>query len=82
MFQKAAKLQEMSTKPVYIPKIDLDHELIKGIYQGAMDLKNELKRSLKQLQQKAEESIGPGNNSDPTHGGLNAFSIGCGSALS
>lgn len=59
--EKAAKLQEMSTKPVYIPKIDLDHELIKGVYQGAMDLKNELKCSLKQLQEKAEESVGPGD---------------------
>nr|XP_048302824.1 E3 ubiquitin/ISG15 ligase TRIM25 [Myodes glareolus] len=58
--EKAAKLQELSTKPVYIPKIDLDHELIKGVYQGAMDLKNELKRSLKQPQEKAEESVGPG----------------------
>lgn len=28
--EKAAKLQEVSTKPVYIPKIDLDHDLIKG----------------------------------------------------
>ncbi|CAO2644786.1 E3 ubiquitin/ISG15 ligase TRIM25 [Lemmus lemmus] len=60
--EKATKLQEMSTKPVYIPKIDLDHELIKGVYQGTMDLKNELKRSLKQLQEKkAEESVGPGD---------------------
>ena len=66
MFQKAAKLREVSTKPVYIPKIDLDHELIKAIYQGAMDLKNDLKRSIKQVQERAEASIGRGNNSDPT----------------
>ncbi|XP_057632298.1 E3 ubiquitin/ISG15 ligase TRIM25 [Chionomys nivalis] len=59
--EKAAKLQEVSTKPVYIPKIDLDHELIKAVHQGAMDLKNELKRSIKQLHERAEESIGPGD---------------------
>lgn len=59
--EKAAKLREVSTKPVYIPKIDLDHEMIKAVYQGAMDLKNDLKRSIKQLQERAEESIGPGD---------------------
>ncbi|XP_051014227.1 E3 ubiquitin/ISG15 ligase TRIM25 [Acomys russatus] len=65
--EKAAKLQGVSTKPVYIPKVDLDSELIKGIYQGAVDLKAELKLSLKQLQEKAEEPSASGNNSDPTH---------------
>ncbi|XP_031206718.1 E3 ubiquitin/ISG15 ligase TRIM25 isoform X1 [Mastomys coucha] len=50
--EKAAKLQEESTKPVFIPKIELDHDLIKGIYQGAVDLKRELKLSLKQVQEK------------------------------
>lgn len=64
-FQKAAKLQGTSTKPVYIPKVDADHELIKGVYQSALDLKGELKRSLKQLQKKVEESPGSGNSSDP-----------------
>lgn len=56
--EKAAKLQGTSTKPVYIPKVDADHELIKGVYQNALDLKGELKRSLKQLQKKVEESPG------------------------
>ncbi|XP_006972084.1 E3 ubiquitin/ISG15 ligase TRIM25 [Peromyscus maniculatus bairdii] len=56
--EKAAKLQGTSTKPVYIPKVDADHELIKGVYQSALDLKGELKRSLKQLQKKVEESPG------------------------
>lgn len=63
--EKAAKLQEVSTKPVYIPKIDLDHDLIKGVYQGALDLKSELKLSLKQLQEKkAEEPCNSGNVGD------------------
>ncbi|XP_028734038.1 E3 ubiquitin/ISG15 ligase TRIM25 [Peromyscus leucopus] len=56
--EKAAKLQGTSTKPVYIPKVDADHELIKGVYQSALDLKGELRRSLKQLQKKVEESPG------------------------
>ena len=64
MFQKAAKLQGESTKPVYIPKIDLDHDLIMGIYQGAADLKSELKHSIKKLQKKSEEHNGSGNSGD------------------
>ncbi|KAL1779445.1 E3 ubiquitin/ISG15 ligase TRIM25 [Sigmodon hispidus] len=63
--EKAAKLEGMTTKPVYIPKIDPDHELVKGVYQSALDLKSELKRSLKQLQdRKAEESLGSGDMGD------------------
>uniref|UniRef100_A0A8C0XQH1 E3 ubiquitin/ISG15 ligase TRIM25 n=1 Tax=Castor canadensis TaxID=51338 RepID=A0A8C0XQH1_CASCN len=52
---KAAKLQGVSTKPVYIPKVEMDYELMKGVYQGAFDLKNELKRSVRQLQEKKPE---------------------------
>ncbi|XP_052613527.1 E3 ubiquitin/ISG15 ligase TRIM25 [Peromyscus californicus insignis] len=62
--EKAAKLQGTSTKPVYIPKVDADHELIKGVYQSALDLKGELRRSLKQLQKKVEESPGSGDLGD------------------
>nr|AAH34276.1 Trim25 protein [Mus musculus] len=64
--EKAAKLQGESTKPVYIPKIDLDHDLIMGIYQGAADLKSELKHSIKKLQKKSEEHNGSGNKGDQT----------------
>ncbi|XP_052050222.1 E3 ubiquitin/ISG15 ligase TRIM25 [Apodemus sylvaticus] len=65
--EKAAKLQGESTKPVFIPKIDLDHDLIKGTYQGALDLKGELKVSLKQIQEKkAEEYHGSGNTGNHT----------------
>lgn len=63
--EKAAKLQGVSTKPVYVPKIELDHELIKGVYQSALDLKTELKHSLKQQQEKkAEETFASGNVGD------------------
>lgn len=58
MFQKAAKLQAISTKPVYVPKVELNHELIKGVCQSTMDLKTELKRCLR----KPEEPITSGNH--------------------
>ncbi|XP_006758754.1 PREDICTED: E3 ubiquitin/ISG15 ligase TRIM25 [Myotis davidii] len=45
--EKAAQLQAVSTKPVYVPKVELNHELIKGVYQSTLDLKTELKRCLK-----------------------------------
>ncbi|KAG8518262.1 E3 ubiquitin/ISG15 ligase TRIM25 [Galemys pyrenaicus] len=54
-FQKATKLQGVITKSVYIPKVELNHELIKGIYQGSSELKNELKQCIKQCQDKTKE---------------------------
>nr|XP_008511043.1 PREDICTED: E3 ubiquitin/ISG15 ligase TRIM25 [Equus przewalskii] len=50
--EKAAKLQGVSTKPVYVPKVELNQELIKGVCQGTLDLKNELKRYIQQSQDK------------------------------
>lgn len=62
MLQKAAKLQGITTKPVYVPKVELNHELLKGVCQGTSELKNELKQYLKQFQdKKPEELIMPGN---------------------
>ncbi|EPY83576.1 E3 ubiquitin/ISG15 ligase TRIM25 [Camelus ferus] len=59
---KAAKLQGITTKPVYVPKVELNHELIKGICQGTTDLKNELKQSITHLQnKKPEEPTVPGD---------------------
>ncbi|XP_065754080.1 E3 ubiquitin/ISG15 ligase TRIM25 [Phocoena phocoena] len=59
--EKAAKLQGITTKPVYVPKVELNHELIKGVCQGTSELKNELKQYLKQFQdKKPEELIMPG----------------------
>ncbi|XP_022408256.1 E3 ubiquitin/ISG15 ligase TRIM25 isoform X2 [Delphinapterus leucas] len=59
--EKAAKLQGITTKPVYVPKVELNHELIKGVCQGTSELKNELKQYLKQFQdKKPEELIIPG----------------------
>uniref|UniRef100_A0A8C3WD11 E3 ubiquitin/ISG15 ligase TRIM25 n=1 Tax=Catagonus wagneri TaxID=51154 RepID=A0A8C3WD11_9CETA len=64
--EKAAKLQGITTKPVYVPKVELNHELIKGICQGTFDLKNELKRYLRQSQdKKPEEPAAPGNQGQP-----------------
>ncbi|KAF6300044.1 tripartite motif containing 25 [Rhinolophus ferrumequinum] len=53
--EKAAKLQGISTKPVYVPKVELNQELIKSVYQSTTDVKNELKRCLRQLQDKKLE---------------------------
>lgn len=65
--EKAAKLQAVSTKPVYVPKVELNHELIKGVCQSAGDLKTELKRFLRQSQdKKPEEPTDSGNQWQPT----------------
>uniref|UniRef100_A0A4X1SH39 E3 ubiquitin/ISG15 ligase TRIM25 n=1 Tax=Sus scrofa TaxID=9823 RepID=A0A4X1SH39_PIG len=64
--EKAAKLQGITTKPVYVPKVELNHELIKGVCQGTSDLKNELKRYLRQSQdKKPEEPTAPGSHRQP-----------------
>ncbi|XP_006095695.1 E3 ubiquitin/ISG15 ligase TRIM25, partial [Myotis lucifugus] len=54
--EKAAQLQAVSTKPVYVPKVELNHELIKGVSQSTADLKTELKRCLR----KPEEPLTSG----------------------
>ncbi|XP_037019619.2 E3 ubiquitin/ISG15 ligase TRIM25 [Artibeus jamaicensis] len=58
--EKGAKLQSISTKPVYIPKVELNHELIKSICQSTSDVKAELKRCLRQAQDKE-----PSDSGDP-----------------
>ncbi|XP_028354603.1 E3 ubiquitin/ISG15 ligase TRIM25 isoform X2 [Physeter macrocephalus] len=59
--EKAAKLQGITTKPVYVPKVELNHELIKGVCQSTSELKNELKQYLRQPQdKKPEEPTTPG----------------------
>ncbi|XP_023389286.1 E3 ubiquitin/ISG15 ligase TRIM25 [Pteropus vampyrus] len=63
--EKAAKLQGISTKPVYVPKVELNHELIRGICQNTTDLKNELKRYIRQPQKPEEPTI----SGDPTEHG-------------
>uniref|UniRef100_A0A5F5PPU2 Tripartite motif containing 25 n=1 Tax=Equus caballus TaxID=9796 RepID=A0A5F5PPU2_HORSE len=67
--EKAAKLQGVSTKPVYVPKVELNQELIKGVCQGTLDLKNELKRYIQQSQDKKPHE--PPVSGDPgEHGGV------------
>lgn len=56
-------MQGISTKPVYVPKVELNQELIKGVCQGTSDLKAELKRFIKQSQdKKPEEPTGSGDH--------------------
>ncbi|XP_042638090.1 E3 ubiquitin/ISG15 ligase TRIM25 [Orycteropus afer afer] len=59
--EKASKLQGVSMKPIYVPKIELNHELIKGVYQGTVELKNVLKQHIKQSQEKKPEDMSPGD---------------------
>lgn len=65
MFQKGAKLQAITTKPVYVPKVELNHELIKSICQSSTDLKAELKRYLRQNQDKEPSDSGNTGNLTP-----------------
>ncbi|XP_069849342.1 E3 ubiquitin/ISG15 ligase TRIM25 isoform X2 [Dipodomys merriami] len=63
--EKAAKLQGASSKPVYIPKVELDHELMKGVYQSTLELKNELRQILKQIhEKKPQEPCNSGDSGD------------------
>ncbi|XP_005394124.1 PREDICTED: E3 ubiquitin/ISG15 ligase TRIM25 [Chinchilla lanigera] len=63
--EKGSKLQGITMKPVYIPKVELDHELIKGVWQGTFDLKNELIRAVRQPQdKKPQESPSSGDSGD------------------
>uniref|UniRef100_A0A8C3SN07 RING-type E3 ubiquitin transferase n=1 Tax=Chelydra serpentina TaxID=8475 RepID=A0A8C3SN07_CHESE len=56
--KKAAKLRQTSTKDVFIPRIDLDQNLIHTIYQGAFSLKEIVKRTVNQPQEKKMEAGG------------------------
>uniref|UniRef100_A0A8D0E857 RING-type E3 ubiquitin transferase n=1 Tax=Salvator merianae TaxID=96440 RepID=A0A8D0E857_SALMN len=45
-FKKAAKLRQSSLKDVFVPKIDLDNNVIQSLYQKAFNLKENVKQSL------------------------------------
>ncbi|XP_077184836.1 E3 ubiquitin/ISG15 ligase TRIM25 [Paroedura picta] len=57
--KKAAKLRQSSVKDVFIPKIDLDQNLIHAIYQKAFGLKETVKELVAQPQEKKIEGKGP-----------------------
>ncbi|XP_040856219.1 E3 ubiquitin/ISG15 ligase TRIM25 isoform X2 [Ochotona curzoniae] len=63
--EKAWKLQAISTKSVYIPKVELNHNLIKYVHQGTVDLQNVLKESIKHFEKKTKDLQGPGDSGDP-----------------
>ncbi|XP_006889516.1 PREDICTED: E3 ubiquitin/ISG15 ligase TRIM25 [Elephantulus edwardii] len=65
--EKASKLQAISTKPVYVPKVELNHELINGVRQSTIDLKNELKRHIRQSQERKPEDS-PSSGDPGEHG--------------
>uniref|UniRef100_A0A8C8RBS5 RING-type E3 ubiquitin transferase n=1 Tax=Pelusios castaneus TaxID=367368 RepID=A0A8C8RBS5_9SAUR len=56
--EKAAKLQQTSTKDVFIPRNDLDQNLIHTIYQSAFSLKEIVKQTVTQPQEKKIEAGG------------------------
>ncbi|XP_038613078.1 E3 ubiquitin/ISG15 ligase TRIM25 [Tachyglossus aculeatus] len=47
--EKAAKLQGVFTKDVYLPEIELNQELIQAVYHSSFSLKEVLKRNVKDL---------------------------------
>ncbi|XP_006833706.1 PREDICTED: E3 ubiquitin/ISG15 ligase TRIM25 [Chrysochloris asiatica] len=55
--ERASKVQGISTKPVYVPKVELNHELMKSVYQDTVDLKTELKQHVRQSQEKKPEDF-------------------------
>ncbi|XP_054441419.1 E3 ubiquitin/ISG15 ligase TRIM25 [Pteronotus mesoamericanus] len=56
--EKAARLQAISTKSVYVPKVEMNHELIKSICNTTTEIKNELKRCIRQPQDKEPTDSG------------------------
>ncbi|XP_025041479.2 E3 ubiquitin/ISG15 ligase TRIM25 isoform X1 [Pelodiscus sinensis] len=54
----AAKVRPTSTKDVFIPRNDLDQNLIHTIYQGAFSLKEIVKRTVNRPQEKKMEDSG------------------------
>ncbi|XP_015283567.1 PREDICTED: E3 ubiquitin/ISG15 ligase TRIM25, partial [Gekko japonicus] len=58
--KKAAKLRQSSIKDVFIPKIDLDQNLIHTIYQKTFGLKEVVKQLVAQSQDKKTEGNVPG----------------------
>ncbi|XP_074079760.1 E3 ubiquitin/ISG15 ligase TRIM25-like isoform X2 [Macrotis lagotis] len=59
--EKASKLQELFIKPVYVPKNELNQEMIHSIYQNAFFLKEVLKHKINVFQEKKTEEA---SNSD------------------
>ncbi|KAM5273438.1 E3 ubiquitin/ISG15 ligase TRIM25 [Ctenodactylus gundi] len=79
--QDASKLQAISTKPVYVPKVELDQEMIKGIHLSTIELKNELKQSLRQLQEKKFEGSQEPNSGDISNAALSLAELWLAAAL-
>ncbi|XP_054988206.1 E3 ubiquitin/ISG15 ligase TRIM25 [Sorex araneus] len=52
LLEKSGKLQALSTKSVYVPKVELNQELVKEVCQSSSELKHQLKQCLKQQQDK------------------------------
>ncbi|XP_020847587.1 E3 ubiquitin/ISG15 ligase TRIM25 isoform X2 [Phascolarctos cinereus] len=65
--EKASKLQELVIRAVYVPKNELDQEMIHNVYQGAYSLKDFLKQKINNLQEKkTEEATSPDDSGKPS----------------
>ncbi|KFZ61427.1 E3 ubiquitin/ISG15 ligase TRIM25, partial [Antrostomus carolinensis] len=53
--KRAAALQRMSTKDAFVPVIEMDQNLIHSVYQSAINLKDIVKLSVPQCQEKIAE---------------------------
>ncbi|NXH67577.1 TRI25 ligase, partial [Hydrobates tethys] len=61
--KRAAALQRMLTKDVFVPVIEMDHNLIHSSYQSAINVKDTVKLSLTQCREKtAEAKLTPGKH--------------------
>ncbi|XP_051850199.1 E3 ubiquitin/ISG15 ligase TRIM25 [Antechinus flavipes] len=59
--EKASKLQELVIKAVFVPKNELNQEMMHSVYQNAFSFKEVLKDKINNPQEKkTEESSGPG----------------------
>ncbi|XP_028941595.1 E3 ubiquitin/ISG15 ligase TRIM25, partial [Antrostomus carolinensis] len=64
--KRAAALQRMSTKDAFVPVIEMDQNLIHSVYQSAINLKDIVKLSVPQCQEKiAEAKLTPGKTKPP-----------------
>ncbi|XP_068923554.1 E3 ubiquitin/ISG15 ligase TRIM25 isoform X2 [Petaurus breviceps papuanus] len=65
--EKASKMQELVIKAVYVPKNELDQEMIHNVYQNAYSLKEVLKHKMNNLQEKkTEEAPTPDDSEKPS----------------
>ncbi|KAF1653959.1 UNVERIFIED_CONTAM: E3 ubiquitin/ISG15 ligase TRIM25, partial [Eudyptes robustus] len=75
--KRAAALQRMSTKDVFVPVLEMDQNLIHFTYQAAINLKDTVKLSVTSCREKkAEAKLTPGKTKPPPAASPNKISVG------